>query len=75
MIVNIRYKGIDLEVKGNFYPGEDEVLYDSDGGGYPGSSPEFEVLEIYVESNHVNIFYLLEDDIESIEELCLERII
>ena len=39
----ITVKGFDFIVNGDYISGEDAVMYQSDGGGYPGSPSEFDI--------------------------------
>lgn len=69
----ITYLGIDMEIEGNYYPGEAQIMYDSDMGGYPGSPSEFEIYDVFVEE--VSIINLLQDfQLEDIQTEVLEKI-
>jgi hypothetical protein len=69
----ITYLGIDMEVEGNYYLGESQIMYDSDMGGYPGSPSEFEIYDVFVEE--VSIINLLQDfQLEDIQTEVLEKI-
>lgn len=69
----ITYLGIDMEIEGNYYPGEAQIMYDSDMGGYPGSASEFEIYDVFVEG--VSIINLLQDfQLEDIQTEVLEKI-
>ncbi len=74
MEVKINFRDVNLVVNGNYTPEEPMVMYYADGSGYPGSSSEFEINEIYVEDSSVDIFELLIDYTTEIEELCLTEI-
>jgi len=71
--VGIIFKGIDLVVRGYYSPEEAQVMYYSDGSGYPGCSAEFEIQEITLKNDDTNLFELLEDYTEKIEELAIEE--
>jgi hypothetical protein len=70
----INYKGFELIVKGVYTQAEEQISYDSDMSGYPGSYSDYEVKEIYLSDSNINIVYLFEDDIDYITELCLKNI-
>ena len=67
MTVEIEYKGITLEVTGEYTKAEEQT-YDM-----PGSPASFQTYNVFVEG--VNIVDLLrEDDLREIETLVLEEI-
>lgn len=69
----ITYLGIDMEVEGTYYPGEPQIMYDSDMAGYPGSSPEFEIYNIFI--GGVSCIEIFQDyQIEDIQEIVIEKI-
>ena len=72
--VEIRYKDITLIVYGVYEKGEDAVMRYDDGTGYDGSPSSFEARKIKVEDSDIDIISLLEDDLEEIEEVCLNLI-
>ncbi len=72
--VTINYKGIELKVKGIYTPREDEITYDSDMGGSPAHASNFDVESIRVLDSDVDIFDLLEGELEYIEQLCIDSI-
>jgi len=63
MIVTINYKGIDFDVHG---------IFTSDGSGYPGCAPSYEVHEIMFGGE--DFWEILEDKISEIEDLVLREI-
>lgn len=73
MIVEIKYKDVDLLVGGHYTPPEEQVMYYPDGNGYPGSASEYTVEEVFVgETDIYNLFSW--DDLDRISELCIEEI-
>jgi hypothetical protein len=69
----INYSGVDIVVEGNYYCGENEIVYDSDMAGYPGSRSEFEIYDILIgDVSSISIFqdYQLED----IEQEVIQKI-
>lgn len=74
MQVEINYLGVPLSIEGDYYEGEPQVMYDSNGGGYPGSPSEFEVRRITVSDSDVDIWELLSSkQIDEIAELVIEK--
>lgn len=65
----ITYKGIELIVEYNITYGDDQVSYYEDMSGYPGSNDEIEIKYIRVFDSEIDIYDLLEDDLEEIKEL------
>lgn len=75
MQVEINYLGVPLTIEGNYYEGEPQVMYDSNGEGYPGSPPEFEIVKISVSDSDIDIWELLSDkQLIEIAELIIEKI-
>jgi hypothetical protein len=75
MQVEINYLGVPLTVQGTYYAGDPQVMYESDGGGYPGSPPEFEILGITVSDSFIDIWELLSNkQMDEITELAIEKI-
>lgn len=75
MEVEINYSEVPLTVVGIYYEGEPQVMYDSNGEGYPGSPSEFEILKITVSDSEVNIWELFSNkQIDQITELVIEKI-
>lgn len=63
----ITFKGVELEVIGNYFEGDKETR------DYPGSNSYFEVCEIL--AGDVNIYDLFSwEDIDKIEESVIEKI-
>lgn len=70
--VDINIYDVTLTVSGDYEPGEDPIMYDSNMEGYPGSSPEFDLETVELEG--INIIDLLSDDvIELIKEQVIEK--
>jgi hypothetical protein len=75
MQVEINYLGIPIIVQGTYYEGDSQVMYDSNGEGYPGSPSEFEILAITVSDSEVDIWELLSiKQIDEITDLVIEKI-
>lgn len=73
MKTEIIYKGIFLEVEGNYTEAKDGVMYYGDLDGHPGNPALFQTYDVFVEG--VNIVDLLrEDDLMEIDNLVLEKI-
>lgn len=69
----IDYLGVQMTIKGIYSPGENEVMYDSDMAGYPGSGPEFELFDIFI--GGVSCIDIFQDyQIEDIKDLVIEKI-
>lgn len=74
MEVEIEYWGVPLSIEGNYYAEEAQVMYDSNGEGYPGSPAEFEILKITVSDSDVDIWELLsQKQIDEITELVIQK--
>jgi hypothetical protein len=74
MQVEINYLGVPLTVEGNYYEGDPQVMYDSNGEGYPGSPSEFEIKKITISDSDVDIWELLSDkQLIEIVELVIEK--
>jgi hypothetical protein len=75
MEVEINYSEVPLAVVGIYYEGEPQVMYDSNGEGYPGSPSEFEILKITVSDSEIDIWELFSNkQIDEITELVIEKI-
>ena len=71
MRVSIEYRGVNIDVEFDYTPSEPMVMYYIDGSGHPGSSAE-----VYIESvkvGGVDVYDLLEDKIEEIEDLIINK--
>lgn len=74
MQVEINYLGVPLLIEGDYYEGEPQVMYDSTGEGYPGSSSEFEIRKITVLDSDIDIWELLSSkQFYEITELVIEK--
>ncbi len=74
MQVEINYSGVPLTIEGNYYEGDPQVMYDSNGEGYPGSPSEFEILKITVSDSEIDIWELFSNkQIDEITELVIEK--
>ncbi len=51
----VTVKGIDFIVKGYFTQGDKEVMYYSDGSGYPGSSDTFDIQTVWTYDEDSNL--------------------
>jgi len=71
--VEISYKGVPLEVVGFYEKEEPMVWMYTDGSGYDGSPASFEVYSVFV--GGVDIYSILEDDLDEIEGLCVESLV
>jgi hypothetical protein len=70
--IDVNIYDVTLTVSGDYEPGEDPIMYDSNMEGYPGSSPEFDLESVELEG--VQIIDLLSDDvIELIKEQVIEK--
>ena len=68
--IGVVYREVALLVEGTYTKGEDSVFYDSDLGGYPGSSSEFDINAIYVGGIDIyELFY--SEQLDEISEVCL----
>jgi hypothetical protein len=75
MQVEINYLEVPLTVSGTYYAGDPQVMYDSNGEGYPGSPAEFEIIKIAVSDSDVDIWELFSNkQIDEITELAIEKI-
>lgn len=69
----IDYLGVQMTIKGIYSPGEDEVMYDSDMAGYPGSGSEFELFDIFI--GDVSCIDIFQDyQIEDIKDIVIQKI-
>ena len=75
METNIRYKGVDLVVIGNYYKGEEGIMYYSDLSGLPPSNSEFEINDVFVRDSFISVFSLFSaENLSEMEESCLIEI-
>ena len=72
--VEVEFRGVELTIVGNYHSEEEEVKYYSDMSGHPGYPSYFEIQEIKVRDSDVDLFDLLEDHLETLEEMCLKQI-
>lgn len=72
--LEIEFRGVELTIVGNYHSEEEEVRYDSNMEGTPGYPSYFEIQEIKVRDSDVDLFDLLEDHLETLEEMCLKQI-
>jgi hypothetical protein len=70
----LEFRGVELTIEGNYDPGEEEVRYYSDMSGTPSTPSSFEIQSITVRDSDVDLFDLLEDHLEVLEIMCLEKI-
>ena len=66
--VEIEHLGIELIVKGEYSPPVKESI------DYPPESAYFEIQHITAEDSHVNLTDLLEEHLDKIAELCIDKI-
>jgi hypothetical protein len=71
--MTITYKGIDLEVIGQYERGESEVWYYADGSGHPGTPSEFNIEEVFLQDTEISEL-LGEDAFAEIESIILEKL-
>lgn len=75
MDLEIYYKGVDINVVGNYTPEEPMVMYYPDGSGHPGSPAEFEIEEIYYGDVDVfDIYDGFKGAMDEIQELCITKV-
>lgn len=75
MEVNIRYKGVDLVVVGNYCKGETGYLYDNDLSGLPDSGGSFELTDVFVRDSFISVFNLFSaENLSEIEEIAINEI-
>jgi hypothetical protein len=66
--LTVNYRGVMLEVEGEYYQGEEREF------DYPGSGHEFEIEHVYAGSN-IDIYDILEtSQIYNLENLCIDKI-
>lgn len=70
--VELNYKGVTLEVEGDYTPYDSGVWRYPDGSGQPPSAAEFSITSIML--GYVDVWELLEDNLEEVEELCIRKI-
>lgn len=71
----INYLEVPLNVSGRYYEGDPQVMYDSNGEGYPGSPAEFEIVKITVVDSDIDIWELFSNkQIDDIADLVIEEI-
>ena len=71
--MTITYKGIDLDVIGQYEKGEYAVWYYEDGTGHPGTPSEFNIEEVFLHDTEISEL-LGEDDFAEIESIILEKL-
>jgi len=69
----ITFKGIDFEVEYDYQPEEKPVYNYGDGYGYYGFNEEVDITSIKFQG--VEFYDILENDIDEIESLILNKII
>ena len=72
--INIEYRGLELDVIGDYEPMERGVMYNSDMGGNPDYPSTFDIIKVLSEDGINIINDYDEDDLESIVELCLNHL-
>jgi hypothetical protein len=73
--VTVIYKGVSLEVTGDYYPFEPMVKYYHDGSGYPGSPAEFDIIEKFIGGEDVtDLIDMIPGAEEEIKNKCLEQL-
>jgi len=72
MVVEINFRGANLEVEGEYYEGDEGRMYYSDMSGQPPTPSEFEVE--CVRAGGVDITELVDDLIDDICEACIDKI-
>jgi len=70
MTITLEYKGVELDIDYSYEAGEERIYYDANGGN-PGSSESCSINEI--ELNGVDVSELLEDQVEELESIILEK--
>ena len=71
--IDIEYKGVKFDIEFYYQPEEPMVRYYADGSGYPGCPAEIEISEI--KHNGTCFMELLENDLEDLEDIILEKIL
>lgn len=64
----VTFRDIELEVYYDYQPGEEAILNDSDGSGYPGYPESYDIRTIKVGKNDITSLF----DEKMIEELIEE---
>ena len=71
----INYNGMELTVIGEYVKGEATVWYYPDGSGYPGSPSHFNIDNIFIVGEEVDLLDDMDlEDLEEIEYLTLQKI-
>lgn len=71
----IEYKGITLLISGSYTEGEEQIMYESEGGGYEGSGSDFDIEDIFVSDSDIDIIELFSfADLEEIKDLVINKI-
>lgn len=69
--IEITFYDMELSVDYEYDPGEEMVMYYSDGTGHPGSAPSVEIHDIF--ANETSIYNVFDDRlISDLEERILE---
>lgn len=64
---------VPLQVTGYYTPEVPQVMYYSDGSGYPGDPEEFEITDVF--ANDLSVMEIIHEDyLETIEKLVLYEI-
>jgi hypothetical protein len=66
----LTYKEVELDIEFDYQPEEPMVMYYKDGSGDPGCPSEATITDIKI--GKINVWQLLEDQIEDIEKELLE---
>jgi hypothetical protein len=64
---HVTYKDVELYVSFRYTEGRDAVMYHRDGHGSPAEDPEIEIIDVTHQGG--DVYSLVEDKIEEIEEL------
>lgn len=70
--MTIKFKGIEFDVEFDYQPEERMVMYYRDGSGYPGCPASVEITSITHKGT--DFFDFLENELDSIEDLILEKL-
>ena len=71
----IQFRGVELDVKGVYYPYEKGYMYDNNLDGLPGSASDFEIDKITIIDSSVDVYDLFSTaDLDIIKDRVIDLI-
>jgi hypothetical protein len=69
--IRLNYRGEWLNIEFKYTQGENQVMHNGDGSGYPGSRSSVKITEVLW--NDIDLTWLLEDN-ERLKEMIIEEV-